>query len=289
MSIRSQWRFRDGVVAGILVLSAVGATWQIWVDIWHIGTRSEENSYILLAPAVVIWLAWLRRDRLPYVSPQHSVLGPVAILLGWWLARFGQQWEYDIFYHFGGLLIVCGAGYSVLGWQVTKAWAPAFLALLFLLPTPGIVRQQIALPLQTVSAQATEYLLDLFGVAAIREGNVLKINGYEVAIAEACNGMRMVSSLALVTFAFVFSTPMRNSLRVLFFVVSPLIALLVNILRLLPTVLAYGYASTSFADTFHALSGWLMLLLALSLLWVLLSLLRWLEIPLSPYVAAEDY
>ena len=124
------------------------------------------------------------------------------------------------------------------------------------------------------------------GVAVERTGNALRVNGREVFIAEACNGMRMVSALALVSFAFIFSVPMGNRVRVLILLVSPVVAVLVNILRLIPTVLFYGYAEAEWASAFHDLSGWLGLVVAFVVLWGFLSMLRWLEVPIAPYAVA---
>ncbi len=119
-------------------------------------------------------------------------------------------------------------------------------------------------------------------------GNVLLINGREVAVAEACNGMRMVSALLLVSYAFVFSMPMRQGVRLVILAASPIVALLCNVIRLVPVVLFYGYASDSTADFFHDASGWIVLLIALGLLWSFLSLLRWIEIPVTPYAVAPE-
>jgi exosortase len=160
---------------------------------------------------------------------------------------------------------------------------PSLIALIFLFPVPGRFRQHIAVPLQQISAFVSENLLALFGVGVERAGVVLQINGHDVAVAEACNGMRMVSALGLITFAFVFSVPMRKSIRLLLLAASPLIALVVNIIRLIPTALAYGYAEPDTAGLVHDIGGWAVLGLALGLLWGCLALLRWLEVPVSPY------
>ncbi|MFG0329801.1 MAG: exosortase/archaeosortase family protein [Phycisphaerales bacterium] len=287
MNRRRRWNATDLFLALTLATLGVLATREVWADIWRLATRDEENSYVLLAPFVAFWLGWIRRDRLRFVAPSRSLLGPAMIVIGWVLSTQGHRLEVDIAWHFGALLIVLGGALSVLGRDAARAVAPALLALLFLLPTPGTIRQQIAIPLQAASAQAAEYLLDLIGVAVVRDGNLLRINGNEVAVAEACNGMRMVSALALVTFAFVFSTPMRHRIRAVFLVLSPLVALLVNIIRLVPTALFYGYASPATAESFHTASGWIMLVIALGLLWTALEVLRWLEVPLTPYAAPQ--
>lgn len=282
MNLRKSWKFSDGVLLIGLAALAIIAARDIWEDIFSIGFGDEEQSHILIAPIVVVWLAWLRRDRLRLTPHAPSVLGPLVILGGYLLSVYGLSVEYHLFRHSGAILMLLGAVLTVTGPAVLARFLPAVIALGFLLPVPGRIRRPIANTLQDASAQATEFLLDIFAVPVVRSGNLLTINGYEVAVAEACNGMRMVAALALVSFAFVFSVPMRWNIRILILLISPIIALIVNVIRLIPTVLMYGYSTEDRAQLFHDISGWAMLVLAIGMLWSLLGLLRWLEVPINP-------
>ncbi|MGP1309838.1 MAG: exosortase/archaeosortase family protein [Phycisphaerales bacterium] len=287
MNQRRTWRFSDGVLWAGLTALAVFAAWPIVADIARIAVEDPESSQILLAPIVAVWLAWVRRGRVRFVRPEWNMYGPLVILFGWGLAVFGFQNSHQLFEHAGALLMAFGAGLSVIGWRTVWKFAPAFGALIFLLPVPGRVRLRIAGPLQDASAWISEQTLLIFGVGVERLGNILRINGQDVAVAEACNGMRMVAALALISYAFVFSTPMRTWARVLILAISPIVALIVNVLRLTPTALLYGYSTTEVADTFHDLSGWAMLLVALGILWLVLATLRWLEAPVEPYATTK--
>jgi exosortase len=279
---QSQW-VQIMVVAPLLAAIAVIATLGVWSEIWQRAFHNPEDSHILLALPVAVWLGFLRRTRLRRWHPEPSLLGPVMIALGWGLILTGFYTATDVFQHLGALLTVGGAVVAVLGHKLPMLLKPSLIALLFLFPVPGTFRQHIAIPLQHVSAIISENLLALFGVAIERSGIVLTINGHDVAVAEACNGMRMVSALGLITFAFVFSVPMRANIRLLLLVFSPLIALVVNIVRLIPTALAYGYTEADTAQLVHDVGGWAVLALALGMLWGLLAILRWLEIPVAPY------
>jgi exosortase len=159
-----------------------------------------------------------------------------------------------------------------------KRIGPAWAVLLFLIPVPGSIRQEIAIPMQTASAWASQFVFELMALPVIRSGNVLVYNGQDVAIAEACNGMRMVFALLLVTYAFAFASPYRPSVRMLILLLSPVAAITCNIIRLVPTVYMYGH-HPSIAPTFHDLAGWAMLGLAFLLLLGTISLLRWAEVP----------
>ncbi|MFB3431686.1 MAG: exosortase/archaeosortase family protein [Phycisphaerales bacterium] len=256
MNLRRSWKFSDGVLLVGLAALAVFAARDIWQNIFTVGFGDEEQSHILIAPVVVVWLAWLRRDRLRLTPHAPSIWGPLVIAGGYGLSVYGFSDGLDLFWHSGAILMLVGAVLTVTGPRVLWKFLPAVVALAFLLPIPGRLRRPIANTLQDASAQATEFLLDIFAVPVARSGNLLTINGYDVAVAEACNGMRMVAALALVSFAFVFSVPMRTSVRILILLISPLIALIVNVIRLIPTVLMYGYSTEDRAQLFHDISGW---------------------------------
>ncbi len=288
MTTIHRWiRPRMALAIGVLVAFAVVASLPIWVDIFKLGWRVDEQSHVLMAIPIAGWLAWHRRERLRRWEQKDLWVGPLLIAAGYLLSRFGFANGYQIFWHAGGIAMVVGAILSIVGTQVAWRLAPAFGALVFLLPVPGRIRLQVAIPLQEASARATYFFMDLFGAPVTRAGNALTINGHDVAIAEACNGMRMVAALALISYAFVFTVQMRLGIRLFILAISPLIAVVVNVARLVPTVFFYGYLDQDLAGVFHDLSGWLSLLFALGLLWGLLGILRWIEVPLTPYAVSE--
>lgn len=286
--MRRSWRFTDGLlIMGLLALALI-ATREVWADIFDLAKRSEESSYIFLAPPMAVWLAWLRRERVRFCKPQPSPLGAVAVALGWLLIVLGQDRAVDIARDVGALLVVVGAVLTVTGTSVFVRFAAAWGGLLFVLPVPGRVRHIIAAPLQEASATITHRLLDLCAFPVEQKGNMLVINSVDVAIAEACNGMRMVAALGLIAYAFVFSFPMRPWARILLLAVSPLVAVLVNVLRLVPTTLLYGYSTTDIASTFHDFAGWGVLLVAIAIMWCVLALMRLLALPIVPYSVREE-
>jgi len=276
------------VLTGVLVAAAVVAALPAWSDILFLASKDEEQSHIWLAIPVAAWLGWMRRKRLRRIQPSLCWLGPVAAIACIVVARLGFARGYDLFWHAGAVGLALAGVLSIWGLPAMWRLAPAFAALAFLMPIPGRIRTNIAIPLQQISAQWTQVLLEVFGFAVERSGNVLLINGESVAVAEACNGMRMVSALLLVGFAFVFSSPMRWSGRIFILAISPAVALLINVLRLTATTLLYGYADHDLASGLHDLSGWLSLPLAMGVFWLVFLLLRWLELPLARAPVWDD-
>ena len=282
------WRPIDAILLVGLSLIAIVAAWPAWRDIFSVGWHDQEQSHVLLAIPVAIWLTWIRRARLVAARPAWSLAGPLVIAGAWLLGDYGLGTSRDLFWHLSALLLVVGAGLTIIGPRTLWRFAVPAAALLALMPIPASIRMQIAQPLQEVSAVCAQYLLEIAGVPVTRSGNMLVLNGHPVVIAEACNGMRMVAALGVVAYTFAFSIPAKPAVRALLLALSPLLAVIVNIIRLMPTVLLYGYASDDFAQLFHDVSGWLMMLVALGVLWSFMRLLRWMELPVLSYGALRD-
>ena len=70
-------------------------------------------------------------------------------------------------------------------------------------------------------------------------------------------------------------------------ILSPFVALLCNVIRLVPTSMVYGYGSVTAAEQFHDLAGWVMLPIALGLMVTVLRLLDWLELPVRQWRLAQ--
>lgn len=274
--------------AAILGVLGFIVTFAAWADIYQIAIKDEEASHIFLVPLVMAWLIWVRRGRFRHCQPRGTLIGPVLVALGWAISTWGYRHAVQSFWHGGAVLVVVGCVLSALGWDVLMRFLPAFVLLVFLVPIPGMIRQQIAIPLQQATAQVTQVLFDLFGLPIERSGNMLSINGTAVEIAEACNGLRMVFALVLVSYGFAFGEPLRNYVRGLIIAASPLSAILCNVIRMVPTLWLYGYGSRTMADGFHNLAGWVMLALAFMMLMGIIRLLRWAYIPVAHYTLASQ-
>jgi exosortase len=273
------------VVMGAL---GVAATFPAWHDIYNIAYFDEEYSHIFVVPLVVCFLVWVRRMRLRYCRPSGRILGPFVIAIGWIMNSLGFYWGIQSFWHGGAVLVVVGCMLSVLGKGVVFRFFPAFLLLIFLVPAPGRLRLAIASPLQRWTASITQRLLEAGGVVNTEvNGNALTINDHAVLVAEACNGMRMVFSLIMVGFAFCFAMPLKNYVRALILLISPIAAIFCNVVRVIPTIWMYGYMP-EYAPKFHLYAGWAMLPLAFGLLYALIKTLQWAMIPVNEYTLASQ-
>lgn len=283
------WRPWHVVAAVVLTTLGIIAGHEAWSDIIQIGLRDGDQSYVFIAPLLVAWLIWVRRKRLRQCAPTGQWAGPVLVAFGWLCSWYGYNNAVESLWHGGAVFIAAGCFISVVGTDIVYRFMPAFVALLFMIPVPGSIRQGIAVPLQTISAHVTQNVLDIIGASDVsRSGSILSINGHRVAIAEACNGMRMVFSLFLVSYGYAFGTPLRNRVRAAIILASPFSAILSNVIRLVPTVWIYGNASEHFAKDFHNIAGWAMLGVSFLILTAVIGILRWARIPVTRYTLIYD-
>jgi exosortase len=175
----------------------------------------------------------------------------------------------------GAVVVAAGCMLSVTGTDVLRRFYPALLAMAFLVPVPGLVRMEVAIPLGTATARLAEHILLLFDVPVERAGTLLSINQVDVTIAEACNGLRMVLSLFFVSYVVAFGASLRWPMRAIILVAAPVLAIICNVIRLIPTLYLYGYASHTWAERFHDAAGWAMLVVSYFGLMGLIRLMRW--------------
>lgn len=266
-------------MAVLFVGAGVLATRGAWDDILHIALRDEESSHVWLVPLLAGWLAWIRRKELSTLQPSSDFWGPILVTLGWAVSHWGFYGARQSPWHFGALLVVLGCLTTVVGSRVLWSVWPAVLVMVFIVPVPGMVRQQISIPLERATASVTTTLLSLAGAPVSRSGNQILINNYPVTVAEACNGLRMIFPLFLIVYVFCFTLPLRSGVRWLLLLTSPLCAIACNVVRLLPTVVLFGYASKDVADKFHDYSGWPMVSIAFLVLMGVVKLMQAFKLP----------
>jgi exosortase len=275
-SVDNGWSRPRLAAAGVLLAGGLFAARGAWEDIFHVAMRDEEASHIWLVPFLVAWLIHLRRAALLRVTPSASFLGPILVAAGWALCHWGFNGARQSPFQAGAVLIAIGALVTVLGARILVTLWPAVILLAFIVPVPGMMRQKLSIPLEQLTARATVGILSVLGAPIERTGNVITINGYPVRVAEACNGLRMIFPLLMIVYVFCFTLPLKASVRALLLITSPLSCVACNVLRLIPTMLLFGYTSDEhkhFAQSFHDYSGWPMVPVAFLVLWGLIRLL----------------
>jgi exosortase len=117
---------------------------------------------------------------------------------------------------FGSFLIGSMAFiYSWGGKQLVRKWLPAWLFLWLIVPPPFNWDQEFITWLKFITARWTGYVLDVFGIIHVMEGNVVIVPPYsKLLVEEACSGIH--SFFAIITcalfFVFWFGRPVLHAI-----------------------------------------------------------------------------
>jgi exosortase len=256
--------------AGVL-LWAYWSTLAVMADKW---STDPQYSHGFLVPAFAAWLLWHRRALLADSPAAPSSWGLVLIGVGLAMNLAGAYIYLDALNMISILpvlagLAVCYGGRSALRW----AW-PSIAFLLFMLPLP--YRAEIALshPLQRLATYCSTYALQTLGFAAVSEGNVIILDNARIGVVAACNGLGMLVTFVAMTTATVLVVR-RSWIESILIVLSAIpIAVIANVTRITVTGILHAYVGGDVADmVFHDLAGWLMMPLALGMLWLELRML----------------
>lgn len=256
--------------------------WSYWPnlkDLWRMWMRSDEFSSGLLVPFLAVYILWSRRDKLKGSEIKPAVgIGVACFLLTQVVRLFGTFYWYSSLERLSIVLSIIAMVLLLFGWRfVWKIFA--VLAFLFLmLPWPNSVQEDIAQPLQRWATNSAVFSLEMIGYDVVQEGNVIHLGDTTVAVAEACNGLRMITAFFVIIALVVLLTERKRWEKIVVFASSLPIALLCNTVRLVITSIAFTYVQGEYWETmFHDFGGYAMMPLALAIaigeLWLLKKLM----------------
>ena len=230
-------------------------------DYWN----HPEAGHGLLAAPLALWFAY--RRGLDRASRPSRALG-VLMLGGAVAVRFASELAAEQYtMRMSMLLAVAGLVVFYLGLGQLKRWWLSFALLVLTVPLPELVLGVIALPLQLKASALGAAMLDARHVPVLLAGNIIRLPGHDLFVAEACSGLRSLT--ALLTLGVLLSATALGhpvSRGFLLLVALP-IAIGINAIRVFVTGFAVYYISPDAGSgVLHATEGWLMFLAAFGLL-----------------------
>lgn len=153
------------------------------------------------------------------------------------------------------------------GWRWLHSLSFPLAFLLFMIPIPAIIFNQVTLPLQFFASHVASVLLLQVGVPVIRAGNIIRLPTVTLGVTQACSGIRSLISLFTITIIYGYFFEPSPWQRGLLAVTAVPIAVVTNALRIMGTGLLVEYCNPKWGTGFfHAFSGWLVFIMALFLL-----------------------
>lgn len=260
-----------------LSLVSLAVIWSYLPTLVEMGMKWESDpqySHGWLVPVFVIALLWIRRDQLRVERLSPNYWGILLLLASLGLRLFGTFYHYLWFDAISIVPTLLSLAFLLGGFEAIRWSWSALLFTVFMVPLPFSVEQALREPLRNIGTVTSTYALQTVGLPAVSEGNVIIISEGEeehrLGVEEACSGLRMlVIFFALSTAVAILSDrPLWERIFIICCAVP--IALISNIIRITATGILYVTVNAEVAKmVFHDLAGWLMMPLALAMLWLL--------------------
>jgi exosortase len=263
--------------SALLLATFLWSYWPTANDLLEEWLRSDEYSSGLLVPLLAVYVLWLRREDLRAAPIRPALgLGVGAFLLAQ-AVRAGGLDLYSFAERFSLVLSLAAVVLLVLGWRSLAKQAPVLLFLCLMLPWPHRIQGLITLPLQRWSTTSAVFCLEMVGYEIQQDGNQITIQGIPLFVAEACNGLRMITAFFVISGLVVLLVKRAWWEKLIVLASSLPIAFLCNTLRLTVTAIFYTILKTkAWEKWFHDMGGYAMMPLALALivgeLWLLARL-----------------
>jgi exosortase len=273
------------LILGGLVVLLVLAYW----DMFTITSGEWSDplySHGWIVPVFALGLMWIRWEPFGPVPAAERWLGLLLLAGGLSFRLVGTYFSSNPIDQLSFLPSIFGVFMLVGGFNVIRWAGPALGFLVLMFPLPSFLERAIHLRLQTLASMASTFVLQTMGIAAYRQGNVINIAGLDMplTVAEACSGLRMLTIFVALAVAMVFLVERPWWDKLIILLSSVPIALIVNIIRITVTGLAYlwfGQDSEFVKKLAHDYAGYFMMPMALGLLWIELQILERLTIPVE--------
>ena len=236
--------------------------------------KSEYYSHIALIPLVSIYLIYIKRKEIFAKVNYLFVVGLPVLLLGTSLFLGGFLWgapldqnNYASVIAFSIFIFMNGAFILLYGMQAYRSALFPILFLIFIVPIPTALMDNIIYYLQVGSTEFTNLLFMASGVPFVRDGFVFHLPNVSVEVAKQCSGIRSGMAIFIVAIlaGYMF---LKSYWKIVFLVIcAVLIAMLKNGIRILTLSLLGNYVDPRIlTSSLHREGGTPFFILALLLL-----------------------
>jgi len=234
--------------AAMALLAAI-FIWSYWptlvelVKVWY---RQPDYSHGFLVIPFSIFFLWYQRDSFPGVRRHIAWAGLTLVGLSIAVRLFASQFYLSALDALSMVIWVGGVVWLLFGWRAFRWSLPSIAFLVFMIPLPFRVAHGLSYPLQRVATKLSCATLQCLGQPAIAEGNTILVNDSPFQVEEACSGLRIFMGVVALASAYLILIRRAWWEKVLLLLAVVPIALGVNAIRIVATVLLDQYATSEF-------------------------------------------
>ena len=253
---------------------------------WTNFDNPDSGTGLLLAP-LAFWFAFqtgMKETRKPAIGLA------VAFLVAAISVRFVSDLAAELFtMRVSMLLGAMGLILWFYGVRQLLAWWLPFVLLGLAIPLPELVIVKLTAPLQLVASRIGASLIEWRHIPVLLNGNVIRIPGHDLFVAEACSGLRSLTALVnlgVLLGAMLLAKPWS---RVTLLVLAVPMAILINGFRIFLTAFLVFFVSPEAGSGFmHTTEGWLMFVIAFGCLGAVAAVLLHIEGRMSRTTVATE-
>ena len=269
--MRSYWKAAIlMVVYGILFYFLFQSAYAWMIGKWD----SADFNYAYLIPAVILYIIWEKRDELHHQPTNPTLLGLIPLLIGvafYWLGELGGEF-YTLY--LSSFFLLIGILLLHLGWRKVKVILFPLFLILTMFPPPDFLYNKISVFLKLISSKIGVAVIQLFGLPAYREGNVIDLGFTQLQVVDACSGLRYLIPLIVLglILAYFYRGPLWKKIILVLSTVP--LSILLNSIRIASTGILSKYFGPKVAEGFfHDFSGWIIFIVSFAFLllemWIL--------------------
>jgi exosortase D (VPLPA-CTERM-specific) len=229
--------------------------------------QDDDFTYCYIIPFIVLYLVWEKRDRLAALSSIPSWKGLIPLAAGivlFWLGELGG--EFTMLF-LSIWLVIVALCWTHLGWRKLKIISfPLVFGLALFVPPNGLYLP-LTFKLKLISSQIGVAMMQMYGMSAYREGNVIDLGFTQLQVVDACSGLRYVIPLFLMGILLAYYSRVALWKRLLLVLSTVPISIVTNSLRIASVGILYQFWGPSVAEGFfHDFSGWFIFMAGMAIL-----------------------
>jgi exosortase len=228
----------------------------------------DASSYGMLVPPIVLYIAYQQRHITLSIPARSDLNGLWLILVACSLYLLGRLAAEFFLSRLSFVVLLAGLTWTLWGFARFRTLLFVLILLATMVPLPGIVYNMAAAPLQLFASKIAADLSQLFGVSIYREGNIIYLANVALGVAEACSGLNSLASLVVASLLLGFIDEASMLGRILLFLLSLPLAIVVNVIRVTGTAVLADYRPEFAMGFYHTFSGWLIFVLGFFMLWL---------------------
>ncbi len=265
---------RSLIFTAILVVALLGYMYAESLAYLFSRWGTEDYSHGIFVPFISGYLIWQSRHRLNQVLKEKSWWGLAVMAFGLALYVVGELSTLFVMLHISLWVVLVGLTIALLGIRGAKTIAFPLGFLLTAIPLPTFLYANLSSQLQLWSSSLGVGCLQLVGVMAFREGNVIDLGPVQLQVIEACSGIRYLLPLTSLALLCTYLFKDRMWKRVVLVLSSIPISILLNGFRIgMIGVLVEFYGKGAAEGFYHLFEGWVIFMVSLGLLIAEMALL----------------